>query len=73
MRDVLTLSVAMNGLAYERDFYGSKGSFSSDQFLVGHKTGQPCLTCSTFIEKIRTGSTASYICPICQKVNKGLQ
>jgi formamidopyrimidine-DNA glycosylase len=70
MRDVLTRSVAMGGLAYERDFHGNKGGFSSDQFLVGYKTGQPCPTCSTPIEKIRTGSTASYICPRCQKANE---
>lgn len=70
MRDVLTRSVAMGGLAYERDFFGNKGGFSSDQFLVGYKTGQPCPTCSTPIEKIRTGSTASYICPRCQKANE---
>jgi len=73
MRDVLTLSVTMSGLAYERDFYGNKGGFSSEQFLVGYKTGQPCPTCSTPIEKIRTGSTASYVCPNCQKANKGSQ
>lgn len=70
MRDVLTLGVAMSGLTYERDFYGKKGGFSSDQFLVGYKTGQPCPTCSTPIEKIRTGSTASYICPKGQKANE---
>jgi formamidopyrimidine-DNA glycosylase len=70
MRDVLTRSVAMGALAYERDFYGNKGGFSSDQFLVGYKTEQPCPTCSTPIEKIRTGSTASYVCPNCQKANE---
>jgi formamidopyrimidine-DNA glycosylase len=73
IRDVLTRSVAMGGLAYERDFYGNKGGFSIDQFLVGYKTGQPCPTCSTPIEKIRTGSTASYICPRCQKANEESQ
>jgi formamidopyrimidine-DNA glycosylase len=70
MRDVLTRSVARGGLAYERDFYGNRGGFSSDDFLVGYKTGQPCPTCSTPVEKIRTGSTASYICPTCQRVNE---
>ena len=73
MIDVLTLSVTMRGLQYERDFYGNKGGFSNDQFLVGYKTGQPCPSCSTPIEKIRTGSTASYICPKCQKANEVIQ
>jgi len=50
--------------------YGSQGGFSSDHFLVGYKTGQPCPTCSTSIEKIRTGSTASYICPACQRASE---
>jgi formamidopyrimidine-DNA glycosylase len=70
MRYVLTRSVAMSGLAYERDFYGNEGGFSSDHFLVGYKTGQPCPTCSTPIKKIRTGSTASYICSSCQKTDE---
>jgi formamidopyrimidine-DNA glycosylase len=69
MRDVLHRSVVLGGLAYERDFYGKKGGFSGDEFLVGYKTGKPCPICSTPIEKIRTGSTASYICPRCQKAN----
>ncbi len=69
MRDVLNRSISMGGLAYERDFYGKKGGFSGDEFLVGYKTGKPCPTCSTPIEKIRTGSTASYICPKCQRAN----
>lgn len=72
MRDVLTRSVARGGLAYERDFYGRQGGFSSDHFLVGYKTGQPCPSCSTPIEKIRTGSTASYICPTCQRESKDI-
>lgn len=69
MRDVLNRSIVMGGLAYEKDFYSNKGSFSGDEFLVGYKTGKPCPICSTPIEKIRTGSTASYICPKCQKAN----
>lgn len=67
MREVLTKSVEKGGLAYERDFYGNKGGFSEEDFLVAYKTGKPCPLCSTLIKKIRTGSTASYICPKCQK------
>ena len=69
MREVLNRSIVLGGLAYERDFYGKKGGFSGNEFLVGYKTGKPCPICSTPIEKIRTGSTASYICPKCQKAN----
>jgi formamidopyrimidine-DNA glycosylase len=64
--EVLTCSIRLGGLAYEKDFYGRRGRFTIDEFLVGYKTGKPCPTCSTPIEKIRIGSTHSYICPKCQ-------
>ncbi|NWG11444.1 Fpg/Nei family DNA glycosylase [Candidatus Bathyarchaeota archaeon] len=64
--DVLNHSIRLGGLAYEKDFYGKNGRFAINEFLVGYKTGKPCPTCGTAIEKIRTGSTASYICPKCQ-------
>jgi formamidopyrimidine-DNA glycosylase len=66
IRDMLNCSIQLGGLAYEKDFYGHNGKFAIDEFLVGCKTGKPCPVCSTPIEKIRTGSTASYICPKCQ-------
>lgn len=64
--DVLNLSIRLGGLTYEKDFYGKHGRFTINEFLVGYKTGKPCPNCGTAIEKIRTGSTASYICPKCQ-------
>jgi formamidopyrimidine-DNA glycosylase len=67
--DVLNRSIQLGGLAYEKDFYGRKGKFTVNEFLVGYKTGQPCPTCKTPIEKVKTGSTASYICPKCQSPN----
>ena len=67
MREILSKSVEMGGLAYEKNFYGNKGGFSDEEFFVGYKTGKSCPVCSTLIEKIRIGSTASYICPKCQK------
>ena len=66
MRYVLGLSLSLGGLAYERDFYGRNGGFTNDHFEVGYKEGKPCPSCGTTIEKIKTGSTASYICPKCQ-------
>lgn len=64
---VLNRSIKLKGLAYEMDFYGKKGKFTAEEFLVGYKQGKPCPQCKTPVEKIRTGSTASYICPKCQK------
>jgi formamidopyrimidine-DNA glycosylase len=64
--ETLNRSVKLGGAAFELDFFGNKGRFTQKDFLVGYKPGKPCPECSTLIEKIRTGSTASYICPKCQ-------
>jgi formamidopyrimidine-DNA glycosylase len=66
IKTVLNRSIELGGLAYELDFHGQKGKFDQNKFLVGYKTGKPCPECGTRIEKIKTGSTASYICPTCQ-------
>ncbi len=63
---VLIRSIRLGGLAYEKDFYGQNGKLTTDEFLVGYKQGKPCSACGTTIEKIKTGSTSSYICPKCQ-------
>jgi len=67
MRAVLSESVGMGGLAYERDFYGRYGGYGKEQYRVAYKPGMPCPECGSIIEKIRTGSTASFICPSCQQ------
>lgn len=59
-------AVDLKGLAYENDLYGKKGKVR--EFLVGYKEGKSCPICNTTIEKIKTGSTASFICPNCQKL-----
>jgi len=66
IQTVLNRSVQLRGLEYEKDFYGRKGGYTMKEFLVGYKTGHPCPTCNTRIERIKTGSTSSYICPKCQ-------
>jgi formamidopyrimidine-DNA glycosylase len=68
--DVLNHSIKLGGLTYEKNFYGQNGKFTINEFLVGYKTGKPCPTCKTPIEKIKTGSTASYICPKCQSLKQ---
>jgi len=64
----LNRSIKLRGLAYEKDFFGEKGKFLSQEFLVGYKEGKPCPKCKTLIEKIKTGSTSTYICPECQRL-----
>jgi formamidopyrimidine-DNA glycosylase len=70
MRAVLKESIGMGGLAYERDFYGRYGGYGKEQYRVAYKPGLPCPECGATIEKIRTGSTASFICPDCQRLNE---
>ena len=48
------------------NLYGEKGGFTMDDILIGYKEGQPCPACAAPIEKIKTGSTSSFICPRCQ-------
>ena len=67
IKDTLNHAIKLGGLAYEKDFYGRHGKLTIDESLVGYKTGKPCPNCGTTIIKTRTGTTASYICPKCQK------
>jgi formamidopyrimidine-DNA glycosylase len=70
IKSVLNGSIKMGGLAYEKDFYGNKGGYGSDQFKIAYKPGKPCPVCQTTIQKIKTGSTSSFICPNCQPLTK---
>jgi formamidopyrimidine-DNA glycosylase len=70
MQAVLKESIRLGGLAYEKDFYGNKGKFGMDQFKVGYKEGKPCPVCDTTIQKIKTGSTSTFICPKDQPLGK---
>ncbi len=65
---VLNLSREKGAFAYESDFFGQIGGFTTDYFLVGYKENQPCPICGDTIVSIKTGSTSSFICPACQKV-----
>jgi formamidopyrimidine-DNA glycosylase len=62
IHDGLQPSIDKGGAAYEVDLYGQAGSFAMDDILVGYKEGQPCPTCGTPIEKVKTGSTSSFNC-----------
>jgi formamidopyrimidine-DNA glycosylase len=64
IHDNLKHATDLGGLKYEKDLYGQPGRFGD--FLVGYKENQPCPICGTTIQKIKTGSTATFICPQCQ-------
>lgn len=59
-------AVDKGGAFYEVNLYGEKGGFMMEDILIGYREGQPCPQCGTKIEKIKTGSTSSFICPNCQ-------
>jgi formamidopyrimidine-DNA glycosylase len=62
----LAPSLEKGGAFYEVSIYGKRGGFVGEDILIGYKEGQPCPNCGTTIEKIKTGSTSSFICPGCQ-------
>lgn len=66
--EILNLSREKGAFAYESDFFGQKGGFTMDYFLIGYKENQPCPVCGETIVSIKTGSTSTFICPSCQKV-----
>jgi formamidopyrimidine-DNA glycosylase len=66
LRETLLESIDQGGSAWERNLYDEKGSWDTGFFLVAYQEGQPCPVCGTTVEKIKTGSTSSYICPACQ-------
>ena len=68
IKSILSLSREKGAFAYESDFFGQKGGFTTDDFLVGYKEKQPCPVCGETIVSIKTGSTSTFICPACQKV-----
>jgi formamidopyrimidine-DNA glycosylase len=69
LRQILQDSINQGGFAYEQNLYGKKGNWN--HFKVGYREGHPCPRCGTVVVKIKTGSTASYICPACQRLETG--
>lgn len=66
MRRVLKNATSLGG--WEQDFYGRGGNIATPDRLttIGYRAGKPCPRCGSVIEKIRTGGTATFICPGCQ-------
>ncbi len=70
MQSLLLLSIELGGSRYEKDFYGNSGKFDvKKHFRVGYNSGS-CPVCNTQVQKIRTGSTSSYVCPTCQPASR---
>lgn len=69
IRSGLLDSLELGGASYEMDLFGRKGGFQFEQVKIGYREGQPCPRCGAPVEKIKTGSTSSFICPSCQPFN----
>jgi formamidopyrimidine-DNA glycosylase len=61
-------SAEKGGAFYEVNLYGKPGRFKARNILIGYKEGKACPACGTRIEKIKTGSTSTFICPNCQRL-----
>jgi len=64
--EVLELSRSKGSFSYEKDFFGQEGGFTIDDFIVGYNEDKPCPVCGETITSIKTGSTSTFICPVCQ-------
>ena len=66
IRTELRRSIEKGAAAYELNLHGGRGGFGADDLIIGYREGKPCPECGTAIDKIKTGSTSSFVCPSCQ-------
>ena len=66
LRDTMQESIDLGGSQWEQNLYGEHGRWDDSFFKVAYREGKPCPTCGTPVEKIKTGSTHTHICPACQ-------
>jgi formamidopyrimidine-DNA glycosylase len=59
-------SISLGGSHWEQNLHGEHGRWDSGYFHVAYREGEPCPNCGTTVEKIKTGSTSTHICPNCQ-------
>lgn len=64
---VLNASIGAGGTTFSdfRDLTGTNGNYGGEA-LVYRRTGQPCRTCGTAIQRDRIGGRSSHWCPLCQ-------
>lgn len=66
IQEILQKSIDLGGSHWELNLYGERGGWDESHFVVAYQEGKLCPICGTLIEKIKTGSTSSFICPDCQ-------
>ncbi|NJN75865.1 MAG: DNA-formamidopyrimidine glycosylase [Synechococcaceae cyanobacterium RL_1_2] len=68
IQEVLTKAINKGGTTFS-DFLnllGVSGNYGDVAWVYG-RTGKPCKTCGTAIEKIKLGGRSSHFCPQCQR------
>jgi formamidopyrimidine-DNA glycosylase len=63
LRAVLAEGIRRNGASIDWVYRG--GDFQN-QFQVYRRTGQPCYTCGTPVERMLVGQRGTHVCPACQ-------
>ena len=66
IHEVLERAVELGSSSYELDFFGNKGNYSVKELSFAYEKNGNCPDCGSATEKIKTGSNAQYICPLCQ-------
>lgn len=66
IRYVMERAIKLGGI--EQDFFGTGGNMNHwESFcIVGYREGKSCPRCGTAVVRIKTGSTATFLCPMCQ-------
>ncbi len=67
IRDVLQAGVDSGGASF-KDYRNTTGNVGSMQTLVKvfRRTGKPCYTCGSIIERVKVGGRSTHYCPKCQ-------
>jgi formamidopyrimidine-DNA glycosylase len=67
VRQVLLFGVESRGASF-RDYQDADGKSGSMQMFVKvfRRTGKPCYTCETLIERVKVGGRSTHFCPKCQ-------
>jgi len=66
LRETLQQSIDLGGSAWEQNLYGAKGQWDQRSMHILHLENEPCPVCGTTVENIKTGSTHTRVCPVCQ-------
>jgi formamidopyrimidine-DNA glycosylase len=67
VRQVLLFAVESRGASF-RDYQDADGKSGNMQMFVKvfRRTGKPCYTCGTVIERVKVGGRSTHFCPKCQ-------